>query len=85
VCVSVSMCRAVEPLVAALRSALGANGVIAARLGACGSLSRSALGAEGVGAARPRQAGGRAASQASKQGCATDYSSERARVTSAVV
>jgi len=44
------------PAGAASRYALGADGVGAARLGACGSLvaaSRYALGAEGVGAARP--------------------------------
>ena len=42
--------------IVALRYALGADGVGAARLGACGSqvaASRYALGAEGMGAARP--------------------------------
>ena len=55
-CVRLCMCRAAEPLVAALRSALGADGVGAARLGACGSLSRSALRGQPArsGAARPR-------------------------------
>ena len=52
------MCGAAQPLaaIAASRYALGAEGVGAARPGACGSLfaaSRYALGAEGVGAARP--------------------------------
>ena len=50
--------RGAQPLaaIAALRYALGADGVGAARLGACGSqvaASRYALGAEGMGAARP--------------------------------
>ena len=52
------MCRVAQPLaaIAASRYALGADGVGAARPGACGSpvaASRYALGAEGVGAARP--------------------------------
>ena len=52
------MCRGAQPLaaIAALRYALGADGVGAARLGACGSqvaASLYALGAEGMGAARP--------------------------------
>ena len=56
------MCRAAQPLaaIAASRYALGAEGVGAARPGACGSLfaaSRYALGAEGVGAARPGACG----------------------------
>ena len=50
--------RGAQPLAAigALRYALGADGVGAARLGACGSqvaASLYALGAEGMGAARP--------------------------------
>ena len=52
------MCEAAQPLaaIAASRYALAAEGVGAARPGACGSLfaaSRYALGAERVGAARP--------------------------------
>ena len=52
------MREAAQPLaaIAASRYALAAEGVGAARPGACGSLfaaSRYALGAEGVGAARP--------------------------------
>ena len=52
------MCRGAQLLaaIAALRYALGADGVGAARLGACGSqvaASLYALGAEGMGAARP--------------------------------
>ena len=52
------MCRAGQPLaaIAASRYVLGADGVGAARPGACGSLigaSRYALGADGVAAARP--------------------------------
>ena len=52
------VCEAAQPLaaIAASRYALAAEGVGAARPGACGSLfaaSRYALGAEGVGAARP--------------------------------
>ena len=52
------MCRGAQPLaaIAALRYALGADGVGAARPGACGSqvvASRYALGTEGMGAARP--------------------------------
>ena len=52
------VCRAAQPLaaIAASRYALNAEGVGAARPGACGSLfaaSRYALGAGGVGAARP--------------------------------
>ena len=52
------VCRAAQPLAAidGSRYALGADGVGAARPGACGSLfaaSRYALGAERVGAARP--------------------------------
>ena len=50
------MCQAAQPLaaIAASRYALGADGVGAARPGACGSpvaASRCALGADGVGAA----------------------------------
>ena len=52
------MCRAAQPLaaIASTRYALGADGVGAARPGACGSpvaASRCALGADGEGAARP--------------------------------
>ena len=52
------VCRAGQPLaaIAASRYVLGADGVGAARPGACGSLigaSRYALGADGVAAARP--------------------------------
>ena len=52
------VCRAAQPLAAidGSRYALGADGVGAARPGACGSpvaASRCALGADGVGAARP--------------------------------
>ena len=52
------MCRAAQPLaaIAATRYALGADGVGAARPGACGgpvAASRCALGADGEGAARP--------------------------------
>ena len=52
------MCRAAQPLAAidGSRYALGADGVGAARPGACGSpvaATRCALGADGVGAARP--------------------------------
>jgi len=56
------VCRAAQPLaaIAASRYALNAEGVGAARPGACGSLfaaSRYALGAGGVGAARPGACG----------------------------
>ena len=52
------VCRAAQPLAAidGSRYALGADGVGAARPGACGSpvaATRCALGADGVGAARP--------------------------------
>ena len=52
------MCQAAQPLavIAASRYALGADGVGAARPGACGSpvaASRCALGTKGLGAARP--------------------------------
>ena len=56
------MCQAAQPLaaIAASRYALGADGVGAARPGACGSpvaASRCALFADGVGAARPGACG----------------------------